>query len=55
MDQLKENLSHNNLKQRSTATEWALKQICASVNCDEFPIICSLAKIAYIIPVSNTR
>ena len=50
---LKENLSHNNLKQQSTTTEWALKQICTSVNCDEFPIICSLAKIAYIIPVSN--
>ena len=50
---LKENLSHNNLKQKSTATEWALKQICTSINCDEFPIICSLAKIAYVIPVSN--
>ena len=50
---LKENLSHNNLKQPSTTTEWALKQICTSVNCDEFPINCSLAKIAYIIPVSN--
>ena len=50
---LKENLSHNNLKQQSTATEWALKQICASVNCDKFPTICSLAKIDFIIPVSN--
>ena len=48
---LKENLSRNNLKQQKTATEWALRQI--SVNCNDYPIICSMAKIACIIPVSN--
>ena len=52
---LEENLSQNKLKQRYTATEWALKKICANdvVSHDEYPIICSIPKIAYVIPVSN--
>ena len=49
---LKENLSRNNLKQQHRSTEWALKQICGTMNCEEYPIIGSFAKIAYI-PVSN--
>ena len=47
---LKENLSRNN---KHTSFEWALKQICATINCEEYPIISSFAKIAYIIPTSN--
>ena len=50
---MKENLSRNNLKQQHTSTEWALKQICAAINCEEYPIISSFATIAYIIPVSK--
>ena len=50
---LKENLTKSNLKQQYTSTEWALKQICPTINCEEYPIISSFAKIAYIIPVSN--
>ena len=52
---LEENLSRNKLKQRYTATKWALKKICANdvVSHDEYPINCSRAKIAHVIPVSN--
>ena len=50
---LKKNLPRNNLKQEYASTEWALKQIWATINCEEYPIISSLAKIAYIIPVTN--
>ena len=50
---LKENLTKNNLKQQYTSTEWALKQICPTINCEEYPTISSFAKITYIIPVSN--
>ena len=51
---LKENLAANKLKLQYTATEWALKQICTStVDIGDYPIISSIAKIAYIIPVSN--
>ena len=50
---LKENLASYNLKQQHTSTEWALKQIGATINCEEYSIISSFAKIAYIIPVSN--
>ena len=50
---LKENLASYNLKQQHTSTEWALKQICVTINCDEYSIISSFAKIAYIIPVSK--
>ena len=51
---LKENLAANKLKLQYTATEWALKQICTStVDIDEYPIISSISKIAYITPVSN--
>ena len=50
---LKENLARNKLKPKYTATEWALKQICTTTSTDEYPIISSISKIAYIIPVSN--
>ena len=30
----KENLLRNNLKQQYTPTEWKLKQICATINCE---------------------
>ena len=50
---LKENLTRNKLKPKYTATEWALKQICAITSTVEYPIISSISKIKYIIPVSN--
>ena len=50
---LKENLSRNNLKQQYASTEWALKQICTTINCEICRIISSFNKIASIIPVSN--
>ena len=50
---LKKNLSRNNLRQQYTSTEWALKQICITINCEVCPIIRSFAKITYVIPVSN--
>ena len=58
MGQSEENFSGNNLKQQHTSTEWALKQICATINSEKYHsslahIISSFAKIAYIIPVSN--
>ena len=47
---LKVNLSRNNLKQQYTSSEWALKQIFATINCEEYLTTSSFAKIAYIIP-----
>ena len=41
------------MKPKYTATEWALKQIYATTSTDEYPIINSISKNAYIIPVSN--
>ena len=45
-DNLKENLSRNNLKQQYASTEWALKQTCATINCEEFPIISPFFHVA---------
>ena len=51
--QLKENLSRNKLKPDINATEWFLKQICMANKIDEYPIITSIAEIAFIIRGSN--
>ena len=50
---MKDKFSRNNPKQQYTSTVWGLKQICVTKNCEEYPIISSFAKIAYIITNSN--
>ena len=51
--QLKENLSRNKLKPDINGTEWLLKQICGVSNIDEYPIITSIVKTAFITLVSS--
>ena len=51
--QLQENLQQNKLKPDINTTEWLLNQICRANNIDEYPIITSIAKIAFITPASN--
>ena len=49
--QLRENLYE--LKLDINATEQFLKEICGANNTDKHPVITSIAKIAFITPVSN--
>ena len=51
--QLKENLSRNKLKPDINGTEWLLKQICGVNNIDEYPIITSIVKTAFITLASS--
>ena len=50
---MKENLSKNNLKQQYASTEWVLQQICATINCEVYPIINLFTKVAHIITISS--
>ena len=51
--QLKENLSQNKLKPDINATECLLKQIWSANSIDEYPIVISIGKIAFITTDSN--
>ena len=51
--QLKENLSQNKLKPDINATECLLKQIWSANSIDEYSIVISIGKIAFITTDSN--
>ena len=51
--QLKKSFSRNKLKPNINGTKGIFKQIFGSSNIDEYPIVTTFAKTAYIIPAEN--